>query len=456
MPITSSSNEAIELFKEARILSENFEFTEDVLKYDKAIKLDPDFALAYLFRAINSGNYNDRVKNIEMAVDKIDKVSDGEKHLILAYKCSYDADEGMMWDHLNKLAELHPRDKRINLYLGTFNFRWEKYDEALNFYKKALEIDKKFPAAINMMGYTYKSLEKFEESEKYFKKYIDLLPNNAGPYDSYADFLLSQERYDESIKYYKKALAKDESYFYSLSRIANIYILKKNYAEARNYYRKYYEASSDIGPKFVALRRIANTYLYEENHESAVNIYDEYKVLAKKNDSPYDEIMGNAYQGYILSCCGKPENALKNIEKSIMLIETADLNEDQRFELTMNAAIWKSHAYIEMGEFEKSEVELDHCEKLAEKLDNSYTQNMIILLSAYKDIKQKNYDIAINKLDKLKYKGSLSTYYNALAHDLKGDKEQATKYYESFINGKESGINVAMYYKRIHDKLSDK
>jgi len=56
MPITSSSQEAIKIIKEASIMTENFEFQKAIKKSDEALKLDNDFALAYLYKAINEGN----------------------------------------------------------------------------------------------------------------------------------------------------------------------------------------------------------------------------------------------------------------------------------------------------------------------------------------------------------------------------------------------------------------
>jgi len=453
IPITSSSKEAIKIFKEGRFISENFEFDKAIEKYDEALKLDPDFALAYLYKAIDVDVYNERISNIEKAVNLVDKVSEGEKALILLYKAFYESNEGVMWTKLDRLLELYPKDKRVNLLAGGLNYNWQRYDEAIPYYEKVLEIDDQFPPVFNLMGYVNMRLEQFDESEKYFKKYIEILPNNANPYDSYADFLLSQDRYDESIKYYKMALDKDETFNVSLRRIGNIHILKEDYEKARDAFKKYYDVSSTLGSKFIALINIANTYLYEGNKEKALNTFEDYKKLAQKNESPYNEVLANSFQGYIYACCENPDKGLEYYDQALKIIENSELIEAEKNELRLRASILRSHAFIEFNDFDKSKEELNKCKNLAAKLENTFFNAWVDLTLAYNEIGQNNVEQALNILESITVDNPLKNYYLGLAYEKEGDMENAKKYFSEILNSKESSMNLAMYYKRVKEKL---
>ncbi len=89
VPITTSSKEALNFFLSGRDKFENIEFAEAYAFFDKAIQLDPNFALAYLYRAQSGSGYNVFRQNLDKAISFIDKVSEGEKLLILYFQALY-------------------------------------------------------------------------------------------------------------------------------------------------------------------------------------------------------------------------------------------------------------------------------------------------------------------------------------------------------------------------------
>ena len=66
-------------FLDGREKFENQEIAAAASLFDKAIEKDPDFAIAYLYRAQSGGGFNVMKKNIDKAVSLEDKVSPGEK-----------------------------------------------------------------------------------------------------------------------------------------------------------------------------------------------------------------------------------------------------------------------------------------------------------------------------------------------------------------------------------------
>jgi len=455
IPITSNSKKAIEKFKEGRDLSENTEYEMARRTLDEALSLDPEFALAYLYRSLYGSNYNDQMNHLENAMKYISKVSESEKDLIIMYKAMYDSNEAVMWEKLDKLLELYPSNKRINSIAGDLNRFWNKDEDALMYYNLVVGMDNKFVPAIEGMGYVFMNMEQYDNAADWFKKLMEIRPDLASPYNSYANALIQQEQFDEAIVYYKKAMEKDEFFYYPIRRIANIYVNQKNYNEARKYFRQYVEVATQFNSKYLAFLNIANTYLYEDDKENALKAFDEYIQLAVQNNMPYYEIWGNIYQGYIITCCGDPKEGLKYYEKVLTMIDESDLNEEQKHEHRINVSMMKSNAYIESEDFQNSEKELENCKILVANLESTFLNDMIDVISSYQDIKQNNYEAALSKLNNVKSKHVLITYYSALAYDLKGDKEQAKNYYSKLINNKESNLNIALRYKEIEEKLAE-
>jgi len=204
--ITTNSNDALKLFLEGRDMSEKLKLPQAAVMFDKAIALDKDFATAYLYRASSGGGYKIVRENLSKAVGLLNKISDGEKHLVLYNKALFDGDAVKQKQELDSLLLLYPEDKRVQNLAGIYYYTLQDYPNALMHFKKAVTIDNKFPSSYNMLGYVHMGMQNFSQAEEPFKKYIELIPNEANPYDSYAEYLLMQGRYDKSIKQYELCL----------------------------------------------------------------------------------------------------------------------------------------------------------------------------------------------------------------------------------------------------------
>ena len=110
MSITTSSKEALKLFFEGRDKVDNIERDAGFILLDKAIELDPDFAMAYIYRGGR--------RNTEKAVSLIDKVSEGEKHFILWFQAYYNSNGEEIKKQIDALLKLYPDDKRFNFTLA--------------------------------------------------------------------------------------------------------------------------------------------------------------------------------------------------------------------------------------------------------------------------------------------------------------------------------------------------
>ncbi len=212
IPITTTSEEAKKALVHGRDLSERLLVQDSIQHFDKAISLDPNFALAELSRANVSPTGKEFFEHLTKAVALADKASEGERLLILSTEAGANGNVSKQKEMLDKLVAAYPNDERAHFNLGGYYFGQQEYAPAIEHYKKATELDPKYSTAFNILGYAYRQAGDYANSEQAFKRYIELIPNDPNPYDSYAELLLKMGRFDESVIQYRKALSIDPNF----------------------------------------------------------------------------------------------------------------------------------------------------------------------------------------------------------------------------------------------------
>ncbi len=197
IPVTTSSEEARKAFLEGRDLNEKLLVQNSIEHFDKAISLDPNFALAELNRANVSPTGKEFFEHLKKAVSLAEKASNGERLLILATEAGANGNAAKQKEYLDQLVAAYPNDERAHFNLGGYYFGQQDMPQAIEHYKKATELAPTYSTAFNILGYAYRQNADYANSEAAFKKYIELIPNDPNPYDSYAELLLKMGRFDE-------------------------------------------------------------------------------------------------------------------------------------------------------------------------------------------------------------------------------------------------------------------
>jgi len=222
IPVTTASAEARSEFLKGRDLSEKLRITDSIAHFEKAVALDPTFALAELNLATSSPSAKGFFEHLGKAVSLADKASEGERLLILAAEAGANNNPVKQKEYLDRLLAVHPNDERAHFAMGGHYFGQQEFPQAIDHYKKATELAPDYSTAFNILGYAYRQNGDFENAEKAFQKYIQLIPNDPNPYDSYAELLLKMGRFEESIAQYRKALAIEPNFLASHFGIAGV------------------------------------------------------------------------------------------------------------------------------------------------------------------------------------------------------------------------------------------
>ena len=184
IPITTSSAEALEHFKLGRDLSERLRNPGALRHFERALKADPEFALAYLYLADVNSSPKGYFENLKLAQEHSKSVSRGERLLIEAAQAGVDGDPSHQLEIYTELVALYPKDLRARMLLANQNFGIQDYESAVGHYEAVIEIDTGYAPPYNMLGYSYRSLDNYEKAAEAFQRYIELIPDDPNPYDS--------------------------------------------------------------------------------------------------------------------------------------------------------------------------------------------------------------------------------------------------------------------------------
>jgi tetratricopeptide (TPR) repeat protein len=454
VPITTSSKEALKFFLDGMDRLENSEAVAATSLFDKAIQKDPNFALAYLYRAQSGGGYNVFRQNLDKAISLAEKVSDGEKLEILYYQAYADGNGQKQKELLDKLLASFPSDKRVQLDAGQYFYNINDFSNSLKYLLKAVELDKNLSSAYNLIGYCQSSLNNYPEAEKAFQTYIKLIPNRGNPYDSYAEFLLKIGKYDESIAQYKIAVEKDPINFAgSLAGIGNNYIFKGDYETARKYFKDYYDKASTTTEKLTALYWKVTSYVHEGKIENAMKTYDEYRALAEKENLVPNVINSYGTQAYMLIETGNPAEGKKYLEKQNDLIGKAKLSEGEKGNYLTGSLMSNMYFLIANGELDKATTESEKCRQNVESRKNPGEEMGLNSLMGFLESKKGSYDKAIEYYSKAGKEDPWVWYNTAIAYNKKGDKQNALKFFEKITKWNVNSLDLALVRKRAMEEL---
>jgi len=195
------------------VLDDQNKYAEAIVKFQKAIELDPKFAMAY-----NNWGYalDDRNKYDE-AIVKFQKAIDLDPKLAMAYNnWGYALDHQHKYDEAiikyQKAIDLDPKDVMAYNNWGNSLDGQEKYDEAVLTYQKAIELDPKYTFAYNNWGVTLFNQHKYDEAIIKYQKAIELDPKYANAYYNWGNSLYGQHKSDEAIIKYQRAIELDPKY----------------------------------------------------------------------------------------------------------------------------------------------------------------------------------------------------------------------------------------------------
>ena len=447
--ITTSSEEARKEFLAGRDLAEKLRITDSIAHFDKAIALDPDFALAELNRANVSPSAKEFFEHLKKAVALAGKASDGERMLIEANDAGANANPTKQKEILDQLVAAYPNDERAHFTLGGYYFGQQDFAQAIRHYKRATELAPDYSTAFNILGYAYRQNEAYGDAENAFKKYIELIPNDPNPYDSYAELLLKMGRFDEAITQYNKALSVNSNFVNSHFGIAAALTYQGKTAEALAELQKMTDKARTDGERRTAL--FGQTVVAVDNgkFDQALGEVAKQYAIAEKGNDPAAMTGDLQLKANILLEMGKADEAKKSYEQALKT--TADSGLSQA--VKDNAALFQHYNLARVAIAKKdlatAKTETETFRKGTEAAKNANQLKQAHELAGRIALEEKNYDNAIAELGQANQQNPQVLYLLGQAYQGKGD---AAKAKASFTKAAKFNSLPAINYAFIRSK----
>jgi len=171
-----------------------------------------------------------------------------------------------------KTVEASPNSHRAYNNLGTAYYNTGLYEDALNSYQNALEVDSGYAWTYNNLGVTYRDMgKKTNEAINSFRKAIQIKPDYAEAYNNLGGVLYEDlDQVSEASELYKKAVELEPDYAEAYYNLGLMYDLLVDYETAIGYYKKSIKLDPELG--IAAYNNLGYIYLERNNFTEAIGL----------------------------------------------------------------------------------------------------------------------------------------------------------------------------------------
>ena len=425
IPVTTSSDEARQLFLQGRNLLDAAQPDAARSYFVQAVKLDAGCAQAHLALAEIASTEEQRSAALKRAVALANSVSEGERRMIIAVAAARNDNSNAQLNQYRELMDLYPDDGRARVLFGEFYERQGDYVNAIRFYEAAIELDPELSPAYRRLGDAHRARGRYRQAEGAFAEFVALNPSEPNAHSFLAELMMKTGRFEESIEHYERAVALDSGFRPARVGIGNNLIFLDRPEEALRTFQELYESAGGDAGRISALRWRAATHLHQEDHESALTELQAAYALAQESDdvaalTDLLELMAD-----ILLEGGQADAALSRYAESLAVLEDADVPETVKHIALTNHVYHQARVATAQREFTTAKLKLTEYRKsLRETAGARNRFNEIFGLIA---LAEGNMEIAVRRLELSDLQDPRVTYWLALAYRDLGREEEARK-----------------------------
>jgi serine/threonine protein kinase/tetratricopeptide (TPR) repeat protein len=234
--MTTDSMEAYNLFLRGRSEYEKYYLVEARQFLERAISLDPEFAMAHLYLARTAVNLFDMDlahEAMEKAFRYSARASEKERLAIAAgYAEMIERDPDKRIRLLQEFVRKYPDEKYALFDLGRLFQGRREYPESITVMERAVALDPEYGFAVNQLAYSHAMMGNFDEALRLFARYAALNPGDANPLDSIGETYIRMGRLTEAEEMYRKGLELKPDFFSEHASLLYIACLREDYGAA--------------------------------------------------------------------------------------------------------------------------------------------------------------------------------------------------------------------------------
>lgn len=286
---------------------------EALQNFQAALELDSTFAMAYYYLArIQQPNY------INKAVEYSHKATQKQQYYIRSMQAAVEGDISRAAAELEKAVERYPDEKDALQMLGEYMFNLQRYDEAISYGTRVIEIDPLNKRAYNMLAYSYDRIGNLEKSIWSIGQYISIAPDEANPYDTRGEILANNGMIDQAIASYKRALEIKPDFYSSQMNLGLLCLINGDYAAAETCFVEL-AAVNNAASRSSGLLYLTYVPLYRGKFDSALSILNE-GIASDMNDPGARALMNkHGLKAVVLREKGELQSAMGELDTAIVI-----------------------------------------------------------------------------------------------------------------------------------------
>jgi tetratricopeptide (TPR) repeat protein/DNA-binding winged helix-turn-helix (wHTH) protein len=364
---------------------------EAIALLEKAVALDPQFAMAYArigYAHAVTGDTSEKAKPyLEKAFQLSDRLTEKDRLYIAAWYAIANFDYAGAIKSFREIVARYPLEIEAYLRLARLLRGEGRHEEAIEAARQALAVDAGSADLYNVLGMTYAELGRHDEALAMFRRYVELAPDESNAHDSLGLGYQWAGRYAEAVQEYARALQLNPKFEIAVVHLGNAYFQQGRYREALAQYHHYIEVAPSDAERERGYNSITLVHLkrgeLEEAWRAAVkswgghNVESYVLVTLAKGDLPNAAQAEEQYlagrtlaargtraferaPSYVRGCLnlkqGRAAEAVENFKEALRqrpLIFNIDSYED-----------CLANAYLELGRFDEAIAEYERILRL--------------------------------------------------------------------------------------------
>ena len=226
-----------------------------------------------------------------------------KKYLIAEKKC------------LKLIKKIKPNHEIYNIY-AVILFELNKYDEAIKYWKKAIELNSRYFFGYNNLANVYFKKNEFKKALECYDKAIEIKPDYYEAYHNKGNVFVNLDDFTNAIKSFDKAIQIKNDYLPALKSRNEIFIKHKNFNKALIELDKLMIYEPDNVNLYVQKADILSQI---NNHEKSIENY----LMAYKMKPNHPFLLGDMIHAKAKIC------NWDNIDNEIKTLENNILNKDK-------------------------------------------------------------------------------------------------------------------------------
>ncbi len=249
----------------------------------------------YLQRFDNQGNYEDAIPRFQQAIKLDPNYALAYAGLAEGYLRKYELTRDLPWLEQARAAggraiELNDRVSAAHINLGVIQTIQGHYDDAFREFRRALELDRVSASAYREMAKAYAAAGQVQEAEATYQRAIGMHPNDWLGYKDLGAFYVRYARYSAAEAPFRKVLELTPDNYIGYRNLGALYHFMDRQAEAEGALNR----SIAIKPTNLAYLNLGTLYFFQGRYAEAASM-DEKAVALGSNDYV---IWGNLADAY--------------------------------------------------------------------------------------------------------------------------------------------------------------